>query len=79
MAQEILKQALPASLSPEAFNSLADILLAKLEGKILSSMLTKRAAAGSSPVSRSTGLRSNSSQKFTKNNRGKCIFCKSGA
>ena len=54
MAQEIHKQGVPASLSPEALDSLADILLAKLEGKILGSMLPKQVVAGSIPVPRST-------------------------
>lgn len=53
MAQEIFKQGVPASLSPEVLDSLANVLLAKLEGKILDSLLPKQAAAGSSPVSRS--------------------------
>ena len=45
----------PASLSPESLDRLADLVVAKLIAKIQNGVPSKQVVAGSSPVSRSMG------------------------
>ena len=46
-------EGVPASLSPEALNTLAELVLAKLAAQSGGSLPSKQVVAGSSPVSRS--------------------------
>ena len=45
----------PASLSPESLDMLADLVVAKLIAKYQNGLPSKQVVAGSSPVSRSMG------------------------